>query len=90
MKKNLYPVVMCCSLLCLYIAGCTFANQNPELATTEAGTTPSITMTLVPVTESSPSTLTPSPTVQIVLPAVTLSPQEAENALKELLKTNGN
>ena len=34
-------------------------------------------------------TFTPTP-AQFVLPAVTMSPEEAENALLELLKTNGN
>jgi len=34
------------------------------------------------------STLTPTP-YQIVLPLITMSPQESENALLELLKTNG-
>lgn len=82
MKRCLYK----CAWVWLFIAGCTFANENPVTLTVTADIPPSATLT---------ATLQPSPTLpptpyQIVLPSTTMSPQESENALLELLKTNGN
>lgn len=81
MKRYLYK----CTLLCLFIAGCTVTNENPAQLTNATDTTPSGTMTetLQPLL-----TLTPTP-YQLVFPSITMSPQESENALLELLKTNG-
>lgn len=75
-----------CALLCLFIAGCAVANENTVTLTIVAEAAPS-----VPITE----TIQPLPTLtptryQLVFPSITLSPQENENALLELLKTNGN
>jgi hypothetical protein len=82
MKRYLYK----CALLCLFIAGCTFANETSVPLTIPADVSPSATMTetvqLLP-------TLTPT-AYRLVLPSITMSAQESENALLELLKTNGN
>ena len=96
MKTYLYGFKICISLLCLGIVGCTPANENPIKLTSEVPATQSATMattlqpTDTPLATSQPNvTLTPAAD-QIVLPAVTMDPQQAENALLELLKTNGN
>jgi len=99
MKKVFNRFTMLLSLLGLFLAGCLIVRETPEilpfgtspipLATTIeslistdiATTTP--TETLQPF---NPSTATPA---QIVLPAVTMSPQEAKSALLDLLRTNG-
>lgn len=96
MKAYLYGFKICISLLCLSIVGCTFANETPIKLTSEVRTTQSATMaTTLQPTNTALETLQPNVTLtpaldQIVLPAVTMRPQEAENALLELLKTNGN
>jgi hypothetical protein len=96
-KKCWHPGVMWISLFCLYITGCTVGNVSPVALTAEPKAAPSAmvafsTQTAVasPTTTPLPTlTFTPSP-ILIVLPAVTMSPQIAEDALQELLRTNGN
>lgn len=81
MKRYLYKY----TLLCWVIAGCTFANGNNTTVTVATATIPPVTMT-----ETLPPSLALTPTpYQLVFPLVTLSPQENEKSLLELLKTNG-
>ncbi|MBK9008608.1 MAG: hypothetical protein IPM31_16655 [Anaerolineae bacterium] len=73
------------TLLCLFIVGCAMANELPVTVTVTSATTPSSAMI---------GTLRPSPTFtptlyRFVLPLITMSSQESESALLELLKTNG-
>jgi len=81
MKRYLYKY----TLLCLFITGCTFANGNNTTLTVATATIPPVTMT--ETLQPSPA-LTPTP-YQLVFPLVTLSPQENEKSLLELLKTSG-
>ena len=87
-KKHRFSFALSMCLLSLWMVGCVAENGAPVILTSEITVTPSATPkpteTPLPTT-----TFTPSP-VPIVLPAVTMSPQEAEAALQELLKTNGN
>lgn len=85
MKMYLYGFKICISLLCLGTVGCTFVSEKPATLTTVAVPTATLisTETLHPTL-----TFTPKPD-QVVLPRVTMSSQEAENALLKLLKTNG-
>jgi BarA-like signal transduction histidine kinase len=87
-KKHWSSFAIWICLLFSWIAGCTVESQASVAVTPEIKVTPSETAS--PTTTPLPSlTFTPSP-VPIVLPAITMSPQEAEKALQELLKTNGN
>jgi len=93
MKRYLYRFKMHLILFCLFVTGCVFASENPVQLTVETNAMPSATaytVTTAPVETLLPTRIfTPTPD-QIVLPAVTMAPQEAEIALLELLKTNGN
>jgi hypothetical protein len=81
MKKHWYKH----TLLFLFIASCTFANKNNPTFTVATATIPPVT-----ITETLPPSLALTPTpYQLVFPLATLSPQENEKSLLELLKTNG-
>ncbi|HZU86985.1 MAG TPA: hypothetical protein VFF78_05850 [Anaerolineaceae bacterium] len=88
MKKFISIIL---SLYFLGMAGCAISTSTaiPHAA-------PSPTATVIPSqVHTATSTVRPTHTFtpvsnQVVLPEVTMSPQEAENALLELLKTNGN
>ena len=86
----------------LFLVGCTIAHETPEkqMVETVQPSILSITNTLVPIepptatvteakTQQPTQISTPSPPV-IVLPSVTMSPQQAKDALSELLRSNGN
>ena len=100
MRRSLYFFTISLSLLCLPTAGC--ITQVEDAVPLSVGTTvtssPPITLTSTPeasattastrtIQHRQTSTVTPN---QLVLPAVTMSPQEMESALLELLSTNGN
>jgi hypothetical protein len=96
MKSYLYGDVMYLILSCLTVASCTFVSEKSLVVATDIFRTPSATR-LVPVSETptfvktiQPTQILTSTLQQIVVPAVTMSSQEAENALLKLLKTNGN
>jgi len=89
MKKYTFLI-----LAVFLLVNCT--SQAPAETFNAATSTPQLTRTLTPSATLQPHsipsfTITPTPTsFQIILPARTLSPQESENALLELLRTNGN
>jgi len=104
-KKHLYCLTIWFGLLLFGSAGCTFAGEDPVTLPIVTSTTPPPTVTITPVlmdtTTATLAPMTPSATLppthtstptpaSLVLPAITMSPQEAEAALLELLKTNGN
>lgn len=67
------------------MASCTFVSETPATVTVAVDTMPSATM----IETMQPSPM-PTPTLnQVVLPILTMSPQQSESALLELLKTNG-
>ena len=82
-KKRWYFFVLWICLLSLWDVGCADEIMTPEIKVTPSATASP------PMISQSTTTYKPSP-VSIILPAVTLLPQEAEDALQELLKTNGN
>jgi len=96
MKRNLRSLTICVSFLCLVITSCVLVRESPATPTGESYPIPSATVALLtPPLYTLTSTLTPasnfgSTPYQIVFPSVTISPQDAKNALLELLKTNGN
>ncbi len=92
MKKYLYSFTLWISLLFLGLAGCKTASESPVTPTvTKTATSAPINIaTLTPAkTSLLTRTLTLTP-FQLALPMVTLSSQEAEKSLLELLRTNGN
>jgi hypothetical protein len=78
MKRRLYKFVF----FGLLIAGCAATTETIVVDKTPFLTMTEIQQPLLP-------TSTPTP-YKIVLPSITMSPQENESALVELLKTNGN
>lgn len=86
-KKVCFSVALLMCLLGLWVASCAVENRTPVTLTTQIKVSPSATInpTMTPLPKK---TFTPS-SISIVLPSVILSPQEAEDALQELLKTNG-
>lgn len=87
MKRYLCTLIICSGSLFLGIVGCTFMNEN-SVAT---ATLPlSYTATTIPTATRQPVETSTPASNYIVFPAVTLSPQDSESALLELLKTNGN
>lgn len=96
-KKSYFALAVCITIFFLSIEGCTFGSQNSVVLTVETEAIPSVTKVLpVQTNLASPTiilsatpTFTPSP-LPIQLPMVTMLPQEAEGALQELLRTNGN
>lgn len=100
MKIHLYSFTICISLLILSATGCTLADQTPVVLIDEAESTLSATIVTTQQLTASASpnlmetsqvttTITPEPG-QVVFPKVTMSSKEAEDALLELLRTNGN
>lgn len=90
MKQKLY---LCLMLLSVFLISNCEGAINVQLPSASA----TALMESPPSIETKTSTSTPLPTitftpspVPIALPAVTMSPQEAEDVLLELLKTNGN
>lgn len=83
MKRYFYKSV----LLCFLLASCTFANRNNDelMIATESAVAVIVTQNASPSLVASTSTSYP-----IILPSITMRPQESESALLELLKTNGN
>lgn len=81
MKRYSYRPKIYIGWFCLWIVGCTFVGESSVL-TSVPFYTPTGILQPAPTSTQKPSSL--------VLPAVTMSPQEAEDALLELLKTNGN
>lgn len=95
MKSYLRHLIICASLFCLIVTSCIITSENPVKPTVESHPMPSATAALMPSVYTLTSTLTStsdftSTPYQIAFPSVTMSPQEAENALLELLRTNGN
>jgi hypothetical protein len=100
MKKHVICLGLCQSLLCLFTMGCTGSTDSQFTATSDIKTTQIETRTptliSLPSVTNTPSrtphpTITLTPTeVELMFPAVTMSSQEAEDALIALLKTNGN
>jgi len=94
-KQKMYSCFILLSTLLISNCGTvvkTNANPDPSLITSATQSTGKSSPTEAKTPTSTPLptlTFTPSP-VPIVLPAVTISSQEAEAALQELLKTNGN
>jgi hypothetical protein len=90
-KRHWFFFVLSICLLCLWIVGCTKVNQNPVALTPE---TMSVSPALTPVASSTsislPTITSTSSPVPPMLPPTTMSSQEAEDALQELLTTNGN
>jgi len=87
MKTTLKINILLLVLICFFHLGCT----NTVTPVNSDSTTPFRIPTNTAVASTTPrSTYTSVPTPpQIILPAVTLSVQESETALLELLKTNG-
>jgi hypothetical protein len=74
-----------CVLFSFLIVGCASTTENNSTPPVATATRPSAT-----ATKSLPSGQTPTATsYQLVFPSVTMSPQENENALFQLLTTNG-
>ena len=85
MNRFLRKKLLVLFLLCWFLVSC-YPNRlvNGITQTVTPGATATASKTPPPI-----ATFTPTP-FQLVLPARTLSPQESENALLELLRTNGN
>lgn len=77
MKKYQYNYFL---LFCLLLTSCAAVSESTQIPIIETQ------VSSIPTTAQ---ILTPTP-YQIMLPSVTMSPQENEKALVELLKTNGN
>lgn len=84
MKKQLKSGISWLILVIWFLTGCLPSVDVPETNTVPPAKTD--TATIYPM---SMLTLTPTP-IYLVLPATTLSPAESENALLDLLRTNGN
>src|SRR5574340_1681580 len=75
-------------ILLIFLAGCTVtptptSTPSPPVIVDTESATPTHTL------EIKKSTPTPTPTPPYSLPSVTMSPQEVDLALRELLRTNG-
>src|SRR5574340_708137 len=75
-------------ILLIFLAGCTVtptptSTPSPPVIVDTESATPTHTL------EIKKSTPTPTPTPLYILPSVTMSPQEVDLALRELLRTNG-
>jgi len=96
-KKYWYFLLLWIFPVCLLVVGCAVDNSGSVASTTETNHIPleTVVSSIIAVTASpttsllptTPSALSPVP---IVLPVTTMLPQEAEDALQDLLKTNGN
>lgn len=85
MNRQLSSKAIWLVLICWIFSGC----ANPGTLVTETTTTHAIKTVATTATLQPILTLTPYP-LQLAIPVITMSPQESENALLGLMRTNGN
>lgn len=85
--------LLCLVILSLWVTACTpyeMSESTPVTSTVTGDDYPVVNTTVTPTRSLTPIlSLTQNPGL-VELPSITLSPQEEENALLELLETNGN